>query len=140
MNYLNTLPIHLGQDTFTISEFTALDRLRSLQYEADLPVMDRPGDDASREEKLAYSIFLEENGLKQVTYSLALSLMHQAHTVDGELRQFDSVEDLQAMLDSQWPIKKLNQAYELLNRLNDPNFEPEDDDQAPKEPPTPEKS
>ncbi|EGQ9818951.1 hypothetical protein FV768_23830 [Vibrio parahaemolyticus] len=140
MNFLNTLPLQVGKESFIISEFTALDRLHDLKYETELPKMVPPKEDALEKEKIEYGLYREETVLDQVSHSIALSLAHSHSGDDACKAPYDHVLYLQNMIKSQWPNRKVNEAYEKLKVLNDPNFEPEEDDQAPKEPPTPEKS
>lgn len=124
--YLNTLTLAVGSRTFLLSEFTALDRMHDLKYVADLPTMDVPEDDASNQEKTAYGLYREEITLDQVSHSIALSLAHNVVFDDG-LSHCEHIASLQVMVKEQWPNKKVNEAYEKLTQLNDPNFEPEPD-------------
>ncbi|WP_447035281.1 phage minor tail protein domain-containing protein [Vibrio alginolyticus] len=142
MNFLNTLPLSVGKTTFIISEFTALDRLRDLEYTVEQNVEEAPADNASDKEKMAYGVRREQIVLDQVTHSIALSLAHHHRSDDNNVHEYAHVLELQNTIQAQWPNRKVNEAYELLKKLNDPKFEPEEESepQEPQEPPTPEKS
>nr|WP_319554591.1 phage minor tail protein G [uncultured Vibrio sp.] len=142
MNFLNTLPLSVGKTTFIISEFTALDRLHDLEYTVDQPEEEAPGENASDKEKMAYGLRREQIILDQVSHSIALSLAHHHRSEDNNVHEYAHVLELQNTVKAQWPNRKVNEAYELLKKLNDPNFEPEEESesQEPQEPPTPEKS
>ncbi|ALR15269.1 phage minor tail protein domain-containing protein [Vibrio natriegens] len=140
--YLHTLPISVGSKTFVLSEFTALDRLRDLEYTVEQPEEEVLGDNASDKEKMAYGLRREQIILDQVTHSIALSLVHQHRSDDNNVHEYAHVLELQNTVKAQWPNRKVNEAYELLKKLNDPKFEPEEESEPkePQDPPTPEKS
>ncbi|MDW2216207.1 phage minor tail protein domain-containing protein [Vibrio sp. 1982] len=142
MSFLNTLPLVVGNTTFIISEFTALDRLRDLEYSIEQPKKTAPGDNASDEEKMAYAIHNEQVVLDQVSHSIALSLFHSHPGEDKDMNDYMRILELQSTVKEQWPNRKVNEAYELLKKLNNPNFEPDEESEAqePQDPPTPEKS
>ncbi|HGF5004079.1 TPA: phage minor tail protein G [Vibrio parahaemolyticus] len=142
MSFLNTLPLHIGKTTFIISEFTALDRLRDLEYDIELPKKPAPEANASDEDKAAYNFHIEERGLDQVSHSLALSLFHSHPGDDKDMHEYARILELQGIVKAKWPNRKVHEAYELLKKLNNPNFEPDEESepQDPQDPPTPEKS
>lgn len=142
MSFLNVLPLSVGTTTFFISEFTALDRLRDLEYTVEQPEEEAPKDNASDKEKMAYGLRREQVILDQVTHSIALSLSHHHRSDDASVHEYEHILGLQKTIQEEWPNRKVNEAYELLKKLNSPNFEPdeESDPQAQQEPPTPEKS
>ncbi len=87
MSFLNALPLHVGKTTFFISEFTALDRLRDLEYTVEQPEEEAPKDNASDKEKMAYGLRREKIVLDQVTHSIALSLAHHHRSDDARLHE-----------------------------------------------------
>ena len=142
MSFLNTLRLKVGNTTFVISEFTALDRLRDLEYTVEQPEEEVLRDNASDKEKMAYGLRREQIILDQVTHSIALSLAHQHCSDDNNVHEYAHVLELQNTIQAEWPNRKVNEAYELLKKLNDPKFEPEEESEPkePQDPPTPEKS
>ncbi|MDW2204324.1 phage minor tail protein G [Vibrio sp. 1636] len=142
MSFLNALPIHVGNTTFIISEFTALDRMRDLEYTVEQPEKEAPEDNASKKEKMAYGLHREQIVLDQVTHSIALSLAHHHRSNDDSVHEYAHVLGLQKTIQEEWPNRKVNEAYELLKKLNAPDFEPDEESetQEPQESPTPEKS
>lgn len=142
MSFLNTLPLVVGKTTFFISEFTALDRIRDLEYTVEQPEEEAPEDNASKKEKMAYGLRREKIVLDQVTHSIALSLAHHHRSDDASVPECAHILGVQKTIQEEWPNRKVNEAYELLKKLNAPDFEPDEESepQDPQDPPTPEKS
>lgn len=125
MSYLKTKTLTVGDQRFILSEFTALDRLRDLQYATQYPTLEKPAADASDAEKLEYGIKMETLTLDQVSHSIALSLAHTCQQMeDGR------VDALQAMVKDQWPNRSVNEAYEALKALNMPEQVEQGDEQS----------
>lgn len=115
MSYLNTKTLAVGSKTFILSEFTALDRIRDLQYVAKSPTMEKPGAEATDQERMAYGVFMEELTLDQVAHSIALSLSHANENLEDQ-----SVEALHEMVKEKWPNRSVNTAYDMIKELNMP--------------------
>lgn len=135
MALLNTQSINIGDQSFVLSEFTALDRLQGLEYQVanPAPVL---GENPSEQDIARHTLVMEVYHLHQITHSLAVSLKHG----NDQFQQTD-IPTIQQDIQTNWPSRAINQAYELLITLNQPpkaltESEPKDD----QEPVTLEKS
>ncbi len=107
MNYLKSAIIQVGAEEFTLCEFTALDRIRDLEFAVKSP--DLSAEPTTHTEELERVIKMEAWVLEQSIHSVALSLSKNCDK---------SLEAIQSMLKDEWPQRKLNQAYEMLKALN----------------------
>lgn len=135
MALLNTRSIRVGDQSFVLSEFTALDRLQGLEYQIEnpAPVL---GGNASQKEEARYTLALEVYNLHLITHALAVSLKHG----NDQFKQMD-IPAIQNEIQSQWANRAISGAYEQLITLNQPPQEllsGESDEEQ--EPITPEKS
>lgn len=133
MSLLKSIPLSVGDQTFVLSEFTALDRLTGLEYQINYPAPVLPED--PDEEAINYHrMALEVYSLNMITHSLAVSLKHA-----NEAYQSLTIKDIQTEVKERWPNNIINQAYAELVNLNTPpqTADSVSDDQ---ESPTPEKS
>ncbi|MDA0107824.1 phage minor tail protein G [Vibrio sp. La 4.2.2] len=108
MTLLNTAQLTVGSRAYTLSEFTALDRIRDLEHAVGhqpVPL----NDDATTEQQQRHIIQLERMTLDNMAHSLALSL---SHTSD------DSVAFLENLVKTEWPQRAFTTAYDMLTELN----------------------
>ncbi|MCG6216273.1 phage minor tail protein G [Vibrio furnissii] len=134
MKLLRTQSITIHGHVFTLSEFTALDRLDDMEYQVNFP---EPvlSDGADLDAVHHHMIAAEIRNLNVITHSLAISLKHGT-----ERFQSLPLADIQEELKADWPYQALTGAYATLINLNKPpQLLLESDSVATEEVVTPEK-
>ncbi|OEF59280.1 hypothetical protein A1OW_21615 [Enterovibrio norvegicus] len=119
--YLKHCLLTVGAATFTLSEYTALDRLKDLEFAIGVNVV-KPDDNAPVEAWNTYHLASEQASLETVAHGVALSLMRHHANDDTTL------DTLITMVKTEWPNRAVNVAYTALRELNAPAFQ--DDEPA----------
>ncbi|WP_353499254.1 phage minor tail protein domain-containing protein [Vibrio sp. CB1-14] len=117
MTFLKTACLKVGERSYTLSEFTALDRIHDLEHAVRHQTEPMEGE-ATTEEKQQYLVKLERMTLDNMAHSLALSLHHTCK---------ESVVSLETLVKTEWPHRALTVAYDMLTELNKGEEVPDED-------------
>ncbi|MFH0259500.1 phage minor tail protein domain-containing protein [Vibrio barjaei] len=108
MTFLKTARLRVGEHTYTLSEFTALDRIRDLEH-AVLHQLEHEGESSETAQNPQHLVRLERITLDNMAHSLALSLSHTRE---------ENVESIETLVKTKWPQRAFTQAYDMLTELN----------------------